>query len=374
VKYEVTFSCGCTGFVDLIGKQSDREWKLRAAENRLCPECEKEEREKKNKALKERSQSLNLPELQGSDKQVEWAYALRFELIEKVDKYIESFKENLADHEKLNKVIQTIQTVIDYILQHKVKASYFIDRLNQSAHVILSESTREAMKYEENSVVREKERESKIEATVYPKDTNHDDIVEIQVLDKEVAVISDKNDTLIELLKSLKFKWRYGRWSRNNLNQMTGLAEERAIQLGNLLLNEGFPIRIYDEDIRQKAINGDFNPEHTRWVSSKPGEDKLYIRWFKSEDYYDKAKSLPTAVYDSPFIVVAITHYKEVLEFADLFDFKLSDGAKKLIQDHQQDLPKHLRVDPEKITHTETKDGLEQILQSEKGVLDDLKD
>lgn len=52
MKYEITYSCGHEGVKDLIGKQSERDRKIRYYETQcLCPECARKKRDEENKAL-----------------------------------------------------------------------------------------------------------------------------------------------------------------------------------------------------------------------------------------------------------------------------------------------------------------------------------
>ena len=73
MKYDITYSCGHAGTVELYGKTSDRESKIRWYETTaVCPECYKKQQE----AAAETTTKHELPELEGSEKQVAWAKKL----------------------------------------------------------------------------------------------------------------------------------------------------------------------------------------------------------------------------------------------------------------------------------------------------------
>ena len=73
MKYDITYSCGHAGTVELYGKTSERESKIRWYETTaVCPECYKKQRE----AAAETTTKYELPELEGSEKQVAWAKKL----------------------------------------------------------------------------------------------------------------------------------------------------------------------------------------------------------------------------------------------------------------------------------------------------------
>lgn len=86
MKYNVTYSCGHTGIVDLGGKEKERTsmlaWYERSA---LCPECYKlkrtQQRFEKLEKKREILSHFKLCELNGSPKQVAWAKKIRNELI-----------------------------------------------------------------------------------------------------------------------------------------------------------------------------------------------------------------------------------------------------------------------------------------------------
>ena len=73
MKYDITYSCGHAGTVELYGKTSERESKIRWYETTaVCPECYKKQQE----AAAETTTEYELPELGGSEKQVAWAKKL----------------------------------------------------------------------------------------------------------------------------------------------------------------------------------------------------------------------------------------------------------------------------------------------------------
>lgn len=69
-KYDVVYSCGHEGVLDLWGKRKQREWKIRNAQFLLCPECLEAERDQARKLAVKEAEELGLPKLKGSEKQV----------------------------------------------------------------------------------------------------------------------------------------------------------------------------------------------------------------------------------------------------------------------------------------------------------------
>lgn len=81
-KYQVTYACGHTDTIQLYGKVSDREKRLAYLATIDCPDCYH------NKQLQAaKAQTADLPDLQGSDKQINWATQIRAEVFAALDKY-----------------------------------------------------------------------------------------------------------------------------------------------------------------------------------------------------------------------------------------------------------------------------------------------
>jgi hypothetical protein len=88
-KYDVKFSCGHEGTVELFGKSADRERKIAYFEKHgVCSECYKMQQAA---AVAEKTAAWELPELTGTPKQIAWAERIRsdffakFEQMEKED-------------------------------------------------------------------------------------------------------------------------------------------------------------------------------------------------------------------------------------------------------------------------------------------------
>ena len=79
MKYNITYSCGHEGVVTLFGKQAYRDKMIKFYEEKgICPDCYKAEQ---NAIIDEEAANYNLPELEGTDKQVAWAKKIRHEFL-----------------------------------------------------------------------------------------------------------------------------------------------------------------------------------------------------------------------------------------------------------------------------------------------------
>ena len=70
MKYDITYSCGHQGEVDLFGKSRDRERKVKYLETCICPACQTAQ-------IRKEAEDAGLPELEGSEKQIRWALEIR---------------------------------------------------------------------------------------------------------------------------------------------------------------------------------------------------------------------------------------------------------------------------------------------------------
>ncbi len=134
--------------------------------------------------------------------------------------------------------------------------------------------------------------------------------------------------------------------------KFAGSPVERFVELGHTLLSRGFLVRVFDEELRSRIVSGIFEPEHTRWISKLT--DGAYVGWFcirwsKNEDYYAVAKKLPNSKYHAPHVVVPPIQFAQVLDFAERYDFRLSQGAQEAVRVAQEDKEKMLVVTKERV-------------------------
>ena len=100
--YNVRFSCGHEETIELFGKIDDRLKKNEYYEQKgLCSCCYKkhqeEEKAKMTEYIKEQSNELNLPLLEGSEKQVAWAMDIRHNWIEQAKNNVAQLGRNWDD-------------------------------------------------------------------------------------------------------------------------------------------------------------------------------------------------------------------------------------------------------------------------------------
>lgn len=364
--YYGAFSCGCEGRVNVIGPIKDRQWKVDRKFEGLCEKCYakklESDREKANAEALKKSKEMELPELEGTEKQVAWANTLRQKMIEKFDEERKVFI-------KLNKETETLDKVLDHLLLNKTKASFYIDRRGSSVLSIIEKYKDEV---DENIIEAKKvEKEIINEGAIFPENVKFKGIVEIRVTEDKIEIYYEKNETFRKLVKSLNYNWN-GCWERK-ITETTGSYIDRAAEVGNKLLNEGFVISIQDEEIRTKAINGDYEKECHRWIYRRINTNKLAICWNEMNDsLYRASKRLPGARWDKGSMLVDVTRYKEVEEFAGMYGFKFSKMARELIEQYIEEFKNVNTIIPVQVKDDIKKDGLNDILNSSREILEDL--
>lgn len=101
MKYDITFSCGHKGTLDLIGKQEERDRAIYRAEHYCtCPECQARKREEENKKNAELAKNMSLPDLEGSEKEVAFANTIRTRFIQKNPALKEKVQKSLEEKGK----------------------------------------------------------------------------------------------------------------------------------------------------------------------------------------------------------------------------------------------------------------------------------
>jgi hypothetical protein len=370
-RYDGTFSCGHEGSVNVTGPTKNRQWIADRKFEGLCPECYKAhlqvEKEKANLEAAEKAEEMELPELVGSEKQVAWANTLRLTHIEIFDKHINS--DRYDEDVKL-----VFAETLDWYLKEHIKATWWIENRYESVNVITL-----AREYKKSTEIQEIETSLatvKAESTVQPENKKYDGTVEIECKENIIQVRYEKNDDFIKLVKKLGYKWE-GVWKRE-IDDFSGPISDRIAELGNTLLNKGFSIMIIDNEIRQRAIEGSFEPECKRWIGQKTkGEykDWLFINWSDNDnEMYKKARIIKGSKWSNPSVVAPVKSYRELEDFAEINNFKFTEKARATIEEYKKKEKSIPKVVPKKTEIVETKDELKEILNSDTNILEDLKE
>lgn len=333
-KYDVTRSCGHVETIGLVGKHKNREWRLEHVEPyKLCHECYQAElarqREEENREAAEVAKEQGLPSLVGTEKQVAWAETLRQKMLADIDEL------NAREVPKFQRNDPKLLTAI-HAIRSKTEAKWWIDHRGLCGFELirLLEKEYKAAKAEQAQPPAEVIADAKAEATVRPENPVTETVAEIRVLEDAIEVeFPERRDDFWEIVKKrLQMEWA-GKFWRRNLTFKAGSPADRAAEAGHRLLAAGFSVRIFDEDIRSRAIAGSYEPEQTRWIQRRAqGEHEGWfaINWQYPDDFYGAAKAIRGSRYSKPSVVVPPEQYEAVLDFANLYGFRLTEKAQEI--------------------------------------------
>ena len=135
-KYDVTMSCGHVQTVQLFGKMTDRDKKIAWLEKYgLCSECQKRENAEETAKAAEKAIAENLPELTGTEKQVNWALTIRENIFTELDKMLENKKADM-DADSFAKNELQLKAVKKVLAKFTEAAFWIENRYNSAQHII----------------------------------------------------------------------------------------------------------------------------------------------------------------------------------------------------------------------------------------------
>ncbi|MFA5922345.1 MAG: hypothetical protein WC856_13800 [Methylococcaceae bacterium] len=404
-KYQITHSCGHTETVALFGKSKDRDWQIEKLEGKICPECWHEQQIEADKKAAEQNAVSGLPELTGSEKQILWAEKIRADklaLLETLptmpvyemdtwwswhhlrdfiskeqEKEISGQCENKGDLFKVAIQLPILQKGLT-VLKAQTRASWWIDNRDSKLSIIIAELLK-ALPAEQPSENKPLEIDAQAEATVRPETPVTETVAEIKALANKITVsFPEKVESFRLIMRNHGFTWSGSCWVCE-LNARNGVPSDRAAEIGHILLGSGFIIRIYDDLTRQLAIDGNYSEEQTRWITAYTSgneQGRLCISWSRDEDYDKAAKRLPTA-YVKPSISVAVEQFEQVLDFAEINDFSISETAMKVI-DAAREAKEHALIAHvelvDKVQHSDDGKPVKLETPENVGVDNDLRD
>lgn len=332
-QYTVTHRCGHQATHQIYGPGRHREWRLKKLAEELCPECEEAERQRRNAEAAAKNREMGLPPLTGTEKQVAWAESIRAHIMKELD---DELAAGLAAGEQIT---EEGQMLIDTLMA-QTEARWWIDARHFSIRSLM-ELLAEQIRCGVIKPVRPEDEtkaalEAKAEATIRPEQPKTETVAEIRITpDGKIEVeFPEMNEAFRKLIRfELGYTWTGSVWRR--IAGLFGTAQDRAVETGHRLLAAGFPVRIYDQQLRQRILDGDFEPEPKRVIRKlSTGEHAGWfgISWPRSEDYYRAASRLPGAKWDKPYVVVPPEQFEAVVGFAETYAFALSPGAKELVE------------------------------------------
>ncbi len=345
----------CGNQITIFGgnrKDTDRKASWAESEGFICEDCKENQRQEGNDKAAQANASAGLLELTGSEKQIAWAETIRAEKLSNIEKAANkefSPLEAEAYYGDDQSMAAAQQSHATRQLKQQTSASWWIDNRTTKVGHLLSQL------FKQNPPVAKEEQahidEAQAEATVRPAQVETETVAEITLQNGYVKVdFPQKIEEFRVIMRKNHYTWTGSLWSRG-INAMNGTEQDRLAEIGHILLGSGFILRIYDLQARKNAIQGNYQEEQTRWITaySSANDICLGIRWGRDEDYYKQAKRLPTARYVKPGVSVSPEQFEEILDFAEINDFAISEAAHKVIDQARDAKERALTVNVEKV-------------------------
>lgn len=387
--YDGTFSCGHKGSVDICGPTKDRQRKAEYRFSGLCPECYKvylqEEKEKKNKEAAEKSAEMELPRLDGSEKQVAWANSIRLNIVEELYKKMETLEKVLKEKgleviPKTNLGVNEVSNALDYFIQSHTEAKYWIDirQCGITFNAIVQNYEQYINDLAHDDVLEEIEQEKSV-LIVKPisQESSKNGVVKIEFDSSDSILVKYvKDEDFINIMKNQRYKWNGTAWVRK-ITEFTGSALDRIAEIGNALLNNGFTVQFPDNETKDTAIDGNYQLENDRWVKYNAEIDKIEITWkTRSDTLYNSCRKIPSAKWRNGCMLVSPEFYKDVEDFAETMGFAISQAAKNKIHQYKKAESIYEKANPimPKIENISDKERIAKALKSSGTILEDLID
>ena len=372
MKYDITYSCGHQGEVDLFGKSRDRERKVKYLETCICPACQA-------KKIKKEAKDAGLPELEGSEKQIHWALEIRKFQVGKLE---DSVSEMISDLENKELTVDISADLVAYCindaakeLKNQTSAHWWIYHREDDMGIMLAEMVMEMLKEMQSLTPSAAEaQEEEKNQILYPEDKASDTVVEIHVDDQRVVARSKYEKTMVDTVKAEGLWWNPSRKTWELKIYEGESPQDCAAHVGNILLRAGFPVLIRDPEIREKAVTADFPPVQEKWIDRFDDDHLILIHRKNIPELYNAVMAIQGSKYHNRQYILPASSAEEIRDFASMMDCSITRAAEKVMKNYEDSI---LIVAPEVPARKEgatQEEKLQQILESDRGVLDDLKE
>lgn len=335
--YDVTYTCGHSEDINLTGPHAVRERRITYLESGVCTDCYKTQQ---HAAAKAEAVALELPPLDGTPNQIAWAETIRVTMLKEIERGMATLEGHADDDvDGYRAVVQAVATITGEASAHQwiewrnMPSSALIRTVMRTRRDAPTVAQRQAAHTEQQQLAAT-QAQVLAAATVRPKSPATETVAEIRVLGDAITIhFPEKLEDFRSVVKALGYTWTDGHWTRT-VGRFNGPPADRAAEAGHALLAAHFAVCILDDTLRAKAISGTYAPECTRWIRALAAGDHVgwfTILWGRGEDYYDAARRITRSQYAEHRVVVPPEQFAQILDFAQLYDFHLSDAAQALV-------------------------------------------
>lgn len=327
MKYDVNYSCGHSGEVDLGGKCKDRERMLEWYERcGLCPECYKnklkKEAEMERKIATELYEKYSLCPLKGTEKQI--AYA---------EKYRSSFVKTISNVYK-----EEVPPLILDMLKNMDSAKWYIEHAMDDSYI---SSYKQMLvnvhrQQDNNNTIDKKEKD----LYIVPKNKTKNLEIEIIMKTHYISIRFPYDKECIDIIHTLHYSWDSSakEWYLN-LDETTGNRFDRVAESASYFLDKGYVVKCDCTEGRTKLESGDWEPLHMRWIDYNDKTSTFFILdRDKNDKVFKHSKTIHGSFYKDYRIQVPEQSVNELNDFAGIFDFKYTDKALNRMNDLQREM------------------------------------
>lgn len=332
-------TCQECGAVVTVGtsknrRDADRYAEYLESQGYLCEDCLAKQREEENSKAAAENSAAGLPELTGTEKQIAWAETIRAALIPRIREELIRLTKGA---EYSDDVVEKLRTETMRRVEAQTDASWWIDNRASATEVVFAIGGKVQEEFERGDHTPEAD-EAKQEATIRPETEITEVVAEISATGSAITIrLPEKIEPFRELVKlSLGYRWdpKAMVWSRK-IDKFSGPIKHRMAEAANKILAIGVPVRVFDLEVRDMALQATFQPEKERWltrVTDGQYAGWIAIRWGREDGLYESARALPGSRYSRPSVVVPVDHYDALQDFADAHGFSVSEGAEEAMQ------------------------------------------
>lgn len=169
------------------------------------------------------------------------------------------------------------------------------------------------------------------EATVLAAQPVSKLVAEFTVTGGELRVaFPEKNDVFRLIMRGLGFEWSGTVWKRFHKD-----AAERAVEAAHQMLASGFSVRLFDPELRRRAIASEFTVENKHKAmkhTAAPYAGWFALFWPREDNLYDRLKRIKGTRWASKHAVVPPEQWEEVLDFCETHGFFVSVAAREIVE------------------------------------------
>lgn len=388
--------CGKTFNMEKIcrNRREADSWEDYAKENyTLCDECEERHRRQEAEEQRQADEAEGIPAIMcGSEKQRDWATSIRRACIEryKATDWRAELNRILGEKKDNEQALTMLADMYSWLIENKRAASWWIehrrgfDRATEILDLFQGDAGRE---YREAAAARSKRAEisapqaddakaAVAEAMVKPEQESGKAPVEIIITKTDVKAPYERDDGFIAVMHAIRWEWdREAKCWHKTINETSGSAQDRAAEAGNALLMAGYPVVIWDEEARARAVSGKYEPVTHRWIMGG-ADDALKVVWERgADDIYNGLRAIQGARYSNGGMLIPLRRWRQLLDLTDTYGFQTTAKAQTMIDRCKAMEEQALVTAPGEPPAVELpKGGLRRILESSAETLPDLMD